>query len=170
MWIRRAFFRWLLPAAILLPVWIVVGWALFSGSGWGFLGTVFLAAPAVLAAELIVALLIRARPTVRSSRAVSWWDALGVTVWHGLVVAFGFFLQPSAPLVLVCAIVAFLALVWSSLGQLWREARGSFARMWPGTGPGDLPYDQTIADRARQHAEVIVVNEVGRPGDGRGGH
>ncbi|WP_417564571.1 MFS transporter permease [Microbacterium sp.] len=170
MLLRRGFFAWLLPAAIVLPVWLVVGWAIFNASGWAFLGVIFVAAPAVLVGELIVALLIRARPTVRSSRAVSWWDVLWITVWHGLVIAFGCYFEESFAIILVCAIIAFLALFWSSLGQLWAEARGSFSRLSPGTGPADLPYDESVADRARQHAEVIVVNEVGRPGDGRNIH
>ncbi|WP_029144321.1 hypothetical protein [Microbacterium luticocti] len=170
MWVRRGFFAWLLPAAIILPVWLVVGWAIFQAGGWAFLGVILLAAPGVLVAELIIALLIRARPTVRRQRAVSWWDVLGITVWHGLVVAFGCFIQAAFVPILVCALLAFLALFWGALAQLWNEARGSFARMAPGTGPADLPDDEATRDRARQHAEVIVVHEVGRPGDGRSVH
>lgn len=167
---RRALFAWLLPAALVLPIWLVVGWAVFNASGWAFLGVIFIAAPAVLVGELIVSLLIRARPTVRSSRAVSWADALGLGVWHLLVIAFGCFFEAAFVPVLICAILAFLGLFWSSLRQLWREARGSFARMMPGTGPADVSDEESLRDRARQHAEVIVVNEVGRPGDGRSTH
>ena len=26
MWLRQAFFRWLIPAAFLLPLWLLIGW------------------------------------------------------------------------------------------------------------------------------------------------
>ncbi|QAY61153.1 MFS transporter permease [Microbacterium protaetiae] len=174
MWLRRGFFRWLYPAAIVLPAWMLIGWAIFNAGGWTFLGVLLIAAPAVLVGELIITLLIRARPTVRAERAVSWWDVLGVTVWHGLVIAFGCFIEPVFLAILLAAVVAFLVIFWSSLRQLWGEARGSIRRGWAGTGPADLPTDAPtdadVRDRARQHAEVIVVNEVGRPGDGRNVH
>ncbi|MEQ6898612.1 MFS transporter permease [Microbacterium sp. KR10-403] len=171
MWLRRGFFQWLLPAAIVLPAWLLVGWAVFNASGWAFLGILFVAAPAVLVGELVLALLIRARPTVRTERAVSWWDVLGLTVWHALIIVFGCFIQPVSFAVLVAAIIVFLAVFWSSLAQLWNGARGSLRRMSSGTGPADLPdADEDIRERARQHAEVIVVHEVGRPGDGRNVH
>jgi len=170
MWLRRGFFRWLLPAALLLPLWLVVGWAVFSASGWALLGVLLIAAPSVLVGEIVAALLIRARPTVRRQRAVSWWDVLGITAWHALVIAFGCFIDVAFAPLLVLAILAFLGLFWSSLWQLWREARGSFSSMVAGTGPADLPDDESLAERARQHSEVIVVNEVGRPGDGRSVH
>lgn len=167
MWVRRGFFAWLFPAAIVLPVWLVVGWAIFNASGWAFLGTIFVAAPAVFAGELIVALLIRSRPAVRASRAVSWWDVLWVTVWHGLVIALGCFFQTSFALILVCAILGFLALFWSSLAQLWAQARNSFARLWPSVAGSDAPDRGTDVDREGRHGRMIVVTEADRPGDGR---
>ena len=30
MWLRQAFFRWLIPAAFLLPLWLLVGWGVFQ--------------------------------------------------------------------------------------------------------------------------------------------
>jgi hypothetical protein len=170
MWLRRGFFFWLLPAAIVLPVWLVVGWAVFSASGWALLGILLVAVPSVLVGEVVVALLIRARPTVRRQRAVSWRDVLGITVWHGVVVVFACVLDVAFAPVLALAIIAFLALFWSSLWQLWREARGSFAGMSARVRLTDPSGDETLAERARQHSEIIVVNEVGRPGDGRSVH
>lgn len=170
MWLRRGFFHWLLPAAIILPAWLIAGWAIFSASGWAFLGILFIAAPAVLVAELILALLIRARPSVRAQRAVSWWDVAGITVWHLLIIAFGCFFDDASFGVLVAAAIAFLAVFWSSLSQLWKDASGSWRRMSSGTGPADVPDGEELRDRARQHSEVIIVNEVGRPGDGRNVH
>ncbi len=170
MWLRRGFFGWLFPAAIVLPLWLIVGWAVFNAGGWAFLGVIFVAAPAVLIGELVLAFMIRARPTVRRDRAVSWWDVLGLTVWHGLVIAYGCYIHVAFAAVLIFAILAFLAVFWSSLAQLWAEARGTFARMAPGTGPADIGGPTAPMGRPRMRDEVIVVHEVGSPGDGRTAH
>ena len=37
MWLRRAFYQWLLPAALVLPLWLLIGWIAFSASGWALL-------------------------------------------------------------------------------------------------------------------------------------
>ena len=42
MWVRQAFFRWLLPAAFVLPAWLLVGWIAFQG-GWAILWVLFIA-------------------------------------------------------------------------------------------------------------------------------
>ena len=42
MWLRRAFFRWFLPAAFLLPLWLLVGWGVFQG-GRAILWVLFIA-------------------------------------------------------------------------------------------------------------------------------
>src|SRR5690349_9998248 len=47
MWLRRAFYGWLFPAAFLLPLWLLIGWAVFNAGGWAFLWVLFLAIPAV---------------------------------------------------------------------------------------------------------------------------
>ena len=93
MWVRRAFYGWLIPAAFLLPLWLLVGWGVFNAGGWAFLWVLFLAIPSVFIGQLVLTLLVRARGTVRAERAVSWWDVLGFTVWHCLTIALGFFNQ-----------------------------------------------------------------------------
>ena len=35
--VRRLMYRWLLPASIVLPAWLFLGWILFSRDGWGLL-------------------------------------------------------------------------------------------------------------------------------------
>ena len=47
MWLRRAFFGWLIPAAFVLPLWLLIGWAVFNAGGWAFLWVLFLAIPGV---------------------------------------------------------------------------------------------------------------------------
>ena len=178
MWLRRAFFHWLIPAAFVLPVWLLVGWGVFQGGAGPFLWVLFIAVPSVFLGQLLLTLLVRARPTVRAQRAVSWWDVAGFGLWHVLTVAVGFFGPWFAPL-LVGAIVVAIALFWLSLWQLWSEARS-------GTGRIVLRYS-TVSDRAaaegsawdgvraaRESAtadgDVIVLSETAPPSDGRVSH
>ena len=55
MLIRQAFFRWLVAAVLVLPIWLAVGWAVFGGGGWGTLGLI-IAVPVAFIALGIVAL------------------------------------------------------------------------------------------------------------------
>ncbi|MFJ4224959.1 MFS transporter permease [Microbacterium sp. NPDC089695] len=157
MWIREAFFRWLLPAAFLLPLWLLVGWGVFQG-GWAILWVLFIAVPSVFVGQLLLTLLTRSRPSVRIERAVSWWDVAGFTVWHGLTIAVGFFPGAAFGWLLAGAVIAGIGLVWLQLWQLWNEARGSGARLretitWSTIPRADAPTPETTAH------EVIVVRE-----------
>ena len=130
MWLRRAYYGWLIPAAFLLPLWLLVGWAVFRAGGWAFLWTLFLAIPAVFIGQLVLTLLVRARGTVRSHRAVSWWDVLGFTVWHALIIALGFFNQAWwAPVMIVTILVG--------VGLFWLDALAAAAR-GQAVGHGDV--------------------------------
>ena len=174
MWLRRAFFHWLIPAAFVLPVWLLVGWGVFQGGAGPFLWVLFIAVPSVFLGQLVLTLLVRARPTVRAERAVSWWDVAGFAIWHALTIAVGFFGPFFAPL-LVGAIVVALAMFWSSLWQLWSEARSGTGRIMLRYGtvsPDGVSADGIRPERASTHGEpeVIVLSEISRPGDGRVSH
>ena len=56
----RAFYRWLIPAAFVLPLWLFVGWIVFGASPLSLLW-VLLSAPIVMVGQLILTLLVRAR-------------------------------------------------------------------------------------------------------------
>ncbi len=122
---RRAFFVWLIPAAFLLPLWLLIGWGVFNAGGWAFLWVLFLAIPSVFIGQLVLTLLVRARGTVRAERAVSWWDVLGFSVWHLLTISLGFYNQAWWAPAMVLTVVVGLALFWLELVQLWREAKPS---------------------------------------------
>lgn len=128
MWLRQAFFRWLFPAAFLLPLWLFIGWGVFQG-GWAILWVLFIAIPSVFVGQLLLTLLNRSRPSVRTERAVSWWDVGGFGLWHALTIAVGFFIDGAFGWLLAAAIVVGIALVWLQLWQLWNEAKGSGARL-----------------------------------------
>ncbi|MEN2740729.1 MFS transporter permease [Microbacterium sp. X-17] len=125
MWLRRAFFGWLTPAAFLLPLWLFVGWLLFNAGGWAFLWVLFLAIPSVFGGQLILTLLVRARPSVRSTRAVSWWDVLGFTIWHCLTISLGFYNQAWWAPVFILTMFVGVGMIWLELWQLLREVRSA---------------------------------------------
>lgn len=134
------FYRWMFPAAVVLPLWLLLGWVIFD-RGWSFLWILFVAMPSVFVWQLVLTLLSRSRPTARAERAASWWDVLGFGVWHVLIVVVGCFPPAGFGWYVAGAIVAAVALFWLQLWQLWREARGSGLRMresmtWSSVAPG----------------------------------
>lgn len=159
MWLRSVFFRWLIPAAFVLPLWLLIGWGVFQANGWAFLWVLFIAVPSVLVGQLVLTLLTRARPSVRVERAVSWWDVLGFGVWHALTIAVGFFPQGVFPLLLTGAIAAALALFWLQLWQLWSEARGSGLSIRETASWQGPVSDAGAPERDRVH-DVIIVRET----------
>ena len=138
MWLREAFFRWLIPAAFVLPLWLLIGWGVFVG-------------------QLLLTLLVRARPSVRVSRAVSWWDVAGFGLWHALTIAVGFYPSWFAP-ALTLAIIVGVGVIWSSLWQLWREA-GTAGGIRVVTTSWRTPVVDESADAHTADPEVFVIRE-----------
>lgn len=159
MWLRQAFFRWLIPAAFVLPLWLFIGWIVFGASPWALLW-VLVSAPIVFVGQLILTLLVRARGTVRADRAVSGTDAAVIGTWHALIVALGVFDGGWWWPVLEVTVAVGAAALWTSLWQLWREARPSavFARF-----EDDARLAGGAAQAPRSDAGVFVVEETRRP-------
>lgn len=151
----------MIPAAFLLPLWLLVGWAVTGAGGWAFLWVLFIAIPGVFLWQLLLTLLVRARGTVRAHRAVSWWDVAGFTLWHGLVIALGFFNPTWWVPTLVVAVIAGLGMFWLALWELWSEAKPS--RLVLHTTEG-LAYIPAAEERPRATEQpVIIVSENQRP-------
>lgn len=121
MWLRRTIYRWVFPAAIVLPLWLLIGWGVFQAGGWAFLWVLFVAMPSVCVAQLGLALLVRARPSVRERAAVSTIDAVGFIVWHGLVIAVGCYIQGWFAALLLASILVVIGLYVLALRQLRAE-------------------------------------------------
>lgn len=119
MLIRRAFLRWLIAAAVVLPIWLGIGWAIFGGGGWGTLGLVIVV-PLTFIALAVVALLVYIRPTVRAQRAVSWTDVAVVGAWHAAIVGIGFYGESGAFFGVIAILLA-IAAFWSAIWQLIRD-------------------------------------------------
>jgi len=161
MWLRQAFFRWLIPAAFLLPLWLLIGWGVFQG-GWSILWVLFIAVPSVFVGQLVLTLLTRSRPSVRAERAVSWWDVGGFTLWHGLTIAVGCFIDGAFGWLLAAAVVVGIGMFWLQFWQLWTEAKANGAGFrqtvsWSMTeGVGEA----SSSPRSARPHEVIVVRET----------
>lgn len=136
MWLRRAFFHWLLPAAVVLPLWLLIGWIVSDAGGWALIWVLIIAMPAVLVGQLILTLLVRARGTVRQARALSWPDVGGFALWHALTIAVGLFSETWFWPLLTAAIAVFLGLVWLTVRRLLAE-EGPSAVLRRYTAPAD---------------------------------
>jgi len=92
---RRAFFYWQFVAAVLLPLWVLIGRGLFGAAvGWQFLLLVVLM-PLLSIAMFGVGGLTAARKEVRRARAVAWLDVAVIGAWHVAILSLGFFLVDS---------------------------------------------------------------------------
>jgi len=160
MWVRQAFFRWLIPAAFVLPLWLFIGRIVFGANPWALLW-VILSAPVVLVGQLILTLLVRARGTVRADRAVSWADAGILGAWHILIIALGVFDSRWWWPLLAVTVVVGVAALWSSLRQLWREARPGVSVLRTPAGVGYIPPAESRQSAA--DADVIVIAEGRTP-------
>ncbi|MFT4281367.1 MFS transporter permease [Microbacterium sp.] len=157
MWVRRAFFRWLIPAAVVLPLWLVVGWIVFGANPWALLW-VLVSAPIVFIGQIVLTLLVRARGTVRTDRAVSWTDVGVIGAWHVFIVALGVFdgrwWWPTLAVTIAVGVAAFC----TSLSQLWREARPSTFLLRTSDGVGYIPPTAEPASE-RVDPDVLIVRE-----------
>ena len=103
--LRRVFFAWQFAAAAVLPLWLLLGYAVWGASVGGFLSVVLLA-PVVFVVELALAGLFSARAGVRRSRALDL-PAVGVLAAFQIgILGLGFFGPASAWFGLLAAVAA----------------------------------------------------------------
>ena len=160
MWLRRALYGWMIPAAFLLPAWLFVGWIVSGAQAWAFFW-LFIAIPSVFIGQLVSTLLVRARSEARAERAVSWWDVAGFGAWNLLTISLGFFNQDWWAAVFVLTVAVGIALFWLLLWQLWQQARPSVVlqRTTSGTGYVDATPPERDRNPSHQHDEVFVITE-----------
>jgi hypothetical protein len=158
--IRKAFYWWLFPSAVVLPVWLLVGWAAFhEGSGWTFLGLLVLC-PILFLALAAVGGIMRARKSVRAARAVSWRDAGLLAGWSASIAGFGFFPAGATGWLAVLGVLFFLATFWVGLWELVTETRTRVQETY-------LAYERAArpgavgrpAEPEPEDIEVIVIEE-----------
>ncbi|WP_291052207.1 MFS transporter [Herbiconiux sp.] len=163
MFIRRAFFYWQFPAAVILPAWILVGWGVFAATGWQIIGLI-VGVMMLTVGMLATAGLIFARKDVRAERAVSWLDVALLTVLHGLIIAVGFF-TPATALLGTLAVVAVIALFWSGIIQLVVETRRRVRTVLAGFEEQASRIQTPVqsARPPRADGEYIVIQASDRP-------
>lgn len=171
MLIRRAFYWWLAAAAVVLPIWLGVGWIIFGGGGWGTLGLV-ITVPVAFIGLAAVALLVRIRPTVRAERAASWTDVAVVGALHAAVIGIGFYGDSGAffgVMAILLAIAAFWSAVWQLVTDGARRMQATMveferlAAQQPGSGPAP---DAASRPFMRGDEEIIVIQERRERTDG----
>jgi hypothetical protein len=156
---RRALFYWQFTAALLLPVWVVVGRGLYgSSNGWDIL--LFIVLSIVLGVALLaVAGLTTARKSVRSTRSVSVRDAIILSVWHVAIVAYGF-----NDFALLAAVIILLTVIafWQAVIALFTETRD---RVRSAFALPEFPVDAGTYTSTRvtdQGDHRVIVIEPGR--------
>jgi hypothetical protein len=117
--IRRAFYYWLFPAAVAVPAWLFVGWAVFGPGGPGFVALLFGAFIYAVVA-LVLAAMVVGRKSVREERAVSWRDVGVSAAWTASMVGVGFF-GPATGWFAVAAIALAIVFFWLALAELLGE-------------------------------------------------
>ncbi|QHC66851.1 hypothetical protein GSU68_09950 [Rathayibacter sp. VKM Ac-2759] len=121
---RRAFGSWQYPAAIVLPLWILLGYGLFGGSsGWTVLGLV-IALPILAVCLAVVAGIVSFRVTVRPTRTPAWGDVAALGAWHASLFAFGFF-PPGAWAIGLLSVLLGLVAFWHSTWRFATDARAT---------------------------------------------
>lgn len=158
--IRKTFYWWLFPSTVVLPLWLLVGWAVFhTGSGWTFIGLLVLC-PLLFLAMLAVSGILVARKSVRESRAVSWYDSGLLAAWNASIIAFGFFPGDAGGWIAVIGVLLFLALFWVGLWELTIELRARVTETYAAYERVAQPEQvrRPQGDFA-QDAEVIIVEE-----------
>lgn len=125
--LRKAFFRVMFPAAVVLPLWLLIGRGLIvSGPGWEFVLLIFVG-PILAVLMAGVAAMVFARKSVRRASAVSWIDVAMLSAWYLAIIAAGFSsLQIMAVLVVVFFVVAFWGAVWLLFSETRRRVKTAF--------------------------------------------
>jgi hypothetical protein len=119
--LRRAFWYWQFAAALVLPLWVLTGYAIWGAGTAGFLGVAILA-PLLVVAVLGLAAVLTARKSVRASRMLGWADVGVLAVLSLAVIAAGFF-GPATTWFGVIAVAALLGGYWLAATELVAEVR-----------------------------------------------
>jgi len=149
--LRRVFFAWQFAAAAVLPLWLLLGYAVFGAGVGGFLSVVLLA-PIVFVVELGLAALFSARAGVRRQRALDL-PAVGVLAAFQIgVVGLGFFGPATAWFGLLAAVAA-IGGFWLGGTLLARDVRTRVRETMTAFGRPPEPVRRTPIDAG----EYIVV-------------
>lgn len=144
---RRAVYAAMFPAAVILPLWVLVTRGIVGNdTGWDFVVFLFVC-PILFVLMGAASGLVMARKSVREQRAVSWWDAIGLTLlWVALVASGIFAVSALAATVAILVIALFWLAVWELVTEtrnrvtnfmtaLDATAQGATSRVTPTNAP-----------------------------------
>lgn len=121
MLLRRLAWTWAFAAALVLPLWVLTGYAIWGAGTAGFLGVAILA-PGLVVAELGLAAVHTARRSVRASRRLGVSDSALLAVFSAAVIGAGFF-GPATTWFGVLAVAALIGAYWLAVAELMTEVR-----------------------------------------------
>jgi hypothetical protein len=165
---RRAIYLSMFPAAIILPVWVLISRGIVAdGIGWEFL-VYLIVCPALFVVLGATAGFIVARKSARSVRAVSWWDAGVLTALYAALIASGFY---AVTALVVAVVVLAVAAFWLAIYELVTETKARVNNFVNGSGAlggsGSASRGSTQIPGYRESAkkvdpEVIVIEPESR--------
>ena len=119
--LRRAFFAWQFAAAAVLPLWLLLGYAVWGSSIGGFFSIVLIA-PVVFVVELALAALFSARAGIRQQRALDLPAVAVLAAFQIGVIGVGLF-GPATAWFGLLATVAAVGGFWLGATLLVRDLR-----------------------------------------------
>ncbi len=161
--VRRAFFYWQLAAVVVLPAWLLLGWAVWGSAG--DFASIAIATPFLVLALLGVAGVTFARKSVRDRKAVSWLDVAAAGLWHAFVIATGFF-GPATAAFAALSVAAGILAFWAAMWQLVDETRKRVKKVFETVQRAAVPYQprQTPIE-AGEYIVLKPSDRAVRPGD-----
>jgi hypothetical protein len=120
MWFRRAILLAALPAAVILPLWVIVTQGIVAAPSAGQYLALVVVCPILFAVMIATAALLRARKSVRTARAFSWRDSVMLAAGWLALLASGIFPLPA---LIVADVVLVIGAFWLALWELVDESR-----------------------------------------------
>lgn len=120
MWFRRAVYLAIFPAAVLLPLWVLVTRAIIADASTSDVLLYLVGCPALFVLMAVTGGLLRARKSVRTARVLSLRDASVLAVGWLALLASGIF---ALPLLAVIDIVLVIGAFWLAAWELVDETR-----------------------------------------------
>lgn len=149
--LRRAFLTWQFVAAAVLPIWLLIGYAVWGSSVAGLFG-VMLLVPVVVLVELGLALLFSGRRRVRRRPQLDPLTVSVLTAFQVGVVGIGLF-GPATAWFAVLAVAAAIAGFWLGTRLLVQDVRTRVEETMTGIGRPPASGPRPPIDRG----EYVVI-------------
>jgi hypothetical protein len=154
--LRRAFFAWQFAAAAVLPIWLLLGYALWGAGVAGFFG-ILLLVPGVILVEVGLAVLFSARAGIRRSRTLDVPAVAVLAAYQVGVIGLGLF-GPATPWFGLLAVVAAVVGFWVGGALLIRDIRSRVQETMASFGSPPASVSRAPIDAG----EYVVIKPASR--------